>query len=280
MFKKIYTNADENENVEELIWITDIHEDACTMEELESFHKIITDQPGKTVLIGGDISNGHKSLDYLYSLVKTVGKPIYFVLGNHDFYGENISKTRIKASNLGNNCSSLCYLTGNPPIPLTASTALIGHDGWADGRVGNFLQSTISLGDYYLINDLKPYEGEELLNKLKQLGDDSAETLKKSLEEALNQFSNIIILTHVPPFREACCYEGHPCDDNWGPHFVCQVMGEMIVSCAAQNPDKNILILSGHSHNKADVQISHNIRVVTGQVTLGFPSIQASVYFS
>jgi predicted MPP superfamily phosphohydrolase len=280
MQKNLYIPNDPHECGKELIWITDIHEDACSPEKMQKFLSKLKHNPASTILIGGDTSNGHKSFEYLKRLYEHTHKNIYFVLGNHDYYTQKIGETRQKAQEINTENSALKYLTNAGVIPLSDKTALIGHDGWADGRIGNFLQSTISLSDYSLIEDLNHLEGAELLAKLNELGDEAAQSLENTLHQAFTNFSQVIVLTHVPPFREVCCYEGKICDDNWGPHFVCVAMGQMILSVAKKHPNKEVLLLCGHSHSDADVQIAPNIRAVAGDVVLGEPAIQATIHFA
>lgn len=263
----------------QVLWVTDIHEDSCTKEKLSEFIKILLQHEATSLLVGGDTSNGQKSIEFLQELKKKTKKTIYFVFGNHDFYGYGIEETRQKAVDICSQVPGFHYLSEGCVFALSESTALVGHDGWADGRVGDFLQSTISLGDYFLIKDLKGHEGPDLLHKLNALGDEAADKLGKTLVQALKKFSQVIILTHIPPFKEVCCYHGMVCDDNWGPHFVCEAMGKKILTIAKEYPKKEILVLCGHSHTHAEAQIASNVRSVAGEAVLGEPFIQASIWY-
>lgn len=278
---KTYTIPNHHPDIchKQILWVTDIHEDSCTPESLNLFIEEIARHDAPAVLVGGDTSNGQKSLDFLEILAEKTGKSLYFVLGNHDFYGHKIHDIREKAFALSQRNPNIHYLSDGDVCSLSESTGLIGHDGWADGRVGDFIQSTVSLGDYFLIDDLKDREGKELLDILHQLGDEAAEILGNSLEKALKKFSKIIMITHVPPFKEVCCYHGMPCDDNWGPHFVCDAMGKKIFSLMKAHPDVEILVLCGHSHTNAEAQILPNVRAVAAESILGAPSIQGTVWF-
>ena len=50
---------------------------------------------------------------------------------------------------------------------------------------------------------------------------------------------SVIVLTHVPPFREACWYQGHTTDDHWAPFFVCGEVGQACLLRPASDPTAN-----------------------------------------
>jgi hypothetical protein len=81
--------------------------------------------------------------------------PIYFVLGNHDFYHGSIAAVRQAVARQSAASRWLHWLPISGVVPLTATTALVGHDSWADGRLGDFLGSEVLLNDYVLIAELR-----------------------------------------------------------------------------------------------------------------------------
>ena len=58
-------------------------------------------------------------------------------------------------------------------VPVGAETALIGHDGWADGRCGDYAASRALLNDYRLIRELSGHSPRTRLTVLNALGDNS-----------------------------------------------------------------------------------------------------------
>src|SRR5262249_39135637 len=58
----------------------------------------------------------------------------------------------------------------------------------------------------------------------------------------------LLVLTHVPPFPEACVYGGEPSTPAWLPWFTCIATGEVLSDYAAAHPDQHVLVLCGHSH--------------------------------
>lgn len=260
-----------------VLWITDLHLDAAKQERVNAFFQEMIEQNPDAILIGGDIGNGVNSLAYLKRLTELFQKPLYFVLGNHDFYYSSIKKIRQMARFACDEWKETHYLTRNGVVELTSSTALIGHDGWADGRSGNFLDSTVMLNDYLLIDELKNLTLASRQKMLNQLGSEAADELRPVLLKALEQYEQVLILTHAPPFRESCMYKGRVCDENWAPHFVCQSVGEMLREVLSQFPTKQVLVLCGHSHHGADQKILPNLRVLTGHCELGDPSVQSMI---
>lgn len=270
----------EDSTARRLLWTTDLHLDAFDKTQYRQFFELVLAQKPDILLIGGDISNGISSLSHLKELYKYINKPIYFVLGNHDFYYGSIVKIRAQAKKLSKELPGIFYLTDGGIIPLSKDIALIGHDGWSDARVGDFLESSVVLNDYYLIDELKKLNQEERQLKLNQLGSEAAAYLHKQLSLALETYDRVVLLTHVPPFQESCLYQGKPSDTNWAPHFVGQAVGEALEDIMSRNPKKELLVLCGHSHHGQDIHILPNLRVITGHSDLGIPGIQGLIFIN
>lgn len=261
-----------------LAWLTDLHLDAAEDHVVQQLLQDLVALKPDSILIGGDTCNGHKALNYISSIAQIVEKKVYFVLGNHEFYHESIPQTRDLAYHSTDNNDQLHYLTYEQIIELTPMTALIGHDGWSDARAGNFMDSTIALHDYTLIKELKNLTKSKLQLKLHQLGSQAAQDIRKKLEKAFKQYSNVIILTHTPPFQAACLYDNNIADqDNWAPHFVCKAMGDVLNKLMNAHLDKQVIVLCGHAHHMADISILPNLRVMVGESTLRSPQIQGLI---
>src|SRR3954451_10920779 len=89
------------------------------------------------VLLGGAIAEPPDVADDLEDLDARLGLPIHFVLGNHDFYRGAISRVRAEVATICARSPRLVYLTQTGVVELTEGTGLVGHDGWADGRLGD-----------------------------------------------------------------------------------------------------------------------------------------------
>jgi Icc-related predicted phosphoesterase len=179
-------------------------------------------------------------------------------------------------------------------IRLTNDTSLVGHGGWGDGRAGNFLESRVRLNDFRFIDDLRawrdnsdrtpdaglrefvPYE-QQLLDKLHSLGDEAAAHFRTVLPQALEQSRHVVVLTHVPPFREACWHAGHVSNDQWAPHFTCVAVGVVLREFMERHPDCRMTVLCGHTHSPGRVQILDNLVVLTGGAEYGKPVVQETL---
>ncbi|HEV8051863.1 MAG TPA: metallophosphoesterase [Parachlamydiaceae bacterium] len=266
--------------IKRLAWSTDLHLDAAGRSQSDVYLDLLIAHEPDIVLIGGDVSNGITTFAHLGNMAKRFEKDIFFVLGNHDFYNGSIPVIRNDAKNIGAIASNLHYLTDGAVIELSEQTALIGHDGWSDAYAGDFIKSDVMLNDYFLIDELKRLTHEERFLKLHELGEEAAVSVNKLLLTALEKYDRVILLIHVPPFVEACLYEGHPADDNWIPHFVNIATGKVLEAIMKTKPEKELLVLCGHTHWGQDIQILPNLRVVTGHSELGIPNVQGIIYIN
>ena len=213
-----------------IVWLTDIHLNFVEEKPRQAFLSDVRNAKPDVVLIGGDIGEAHSVTGYLKLLDDCWGLPIYFVLGNHDFYFGAIRSVRETVTRLCQHRANLHFLTSaKSPVQLAGHVGLIGHDGWADGRSGNYEQSSILLNDYRLIEELSECSKQTRRQRLESLGDEAADHTRSLLTMALEQHSSVYLLTHVPPVREACWYEDRVSDDNWAPHFTCVAMGQAML---------------------------------------------------
>ena len=110
---------------------------------------------------------------------------------------------------------------------LPSLPALAAYDGWGDGRLGDYRSSDVELNDFRLIEEFYEDPAQQLA-KLHVLGDEAAAHFRGVLPEALSRFRQVVVLTHVPPFRESCWHEGNISDDKWLPFFTCKAVGDVL----------------------------------------------------
>ena len=262
-----------------LAWLTDIHLNFLDEVERQRFWETASEQ-ADAFAITGDIAESPSIIDCLKEMEAILRKPVYFVLGNHDFYRGSISETRDEVTRLAEQSEFLVYMTAATVVELSPRTALIGHDGWADARLGDFHSSDVFLNDYVAIKELRKWKGEFGIDKpaleeaLQRLGDEAAHHFQDVLQEAAAYHSSVIALTHVPPFKEAAWYDGRHSDDNWLPHFACKATGDALRGVMVCEPQTRLLVLCGHTHGQGEVQISENLQVLTGEAEYGHPVIQ------
>ncbi|MGB3562616.1 MAG: metallophosphoesterase [Thermoanaerobaculia bacterium] len=261
-----------------LVWATDLHLDTVAEADIEDFCSRVAQTQSEALLLGGDLGQAGDLEYWLDYLVARIQLPTYFVLGNHDYYGSDIATIRGRIRQL--DLPLLHWLPDTGCVELGEDTALVGHGGWGDARLGDLEASPVVLTDYLAIKDLADevniqdlVEGSwdkfRLKRKLAKLGDEAAACLRGPLVQALERFARVIVLTHVPPFREACWHRGRISDDNWLPSFTCKAVGDLILSCAESRPDCQITVLCGHTHGSGKVQILPNLSVYTAEAAYG-----------
>lgn len=255
------------------VWLTDLHLNHCQDDYVEQFfHEVLEHNPD-SLLISGDFSESFQLLRYLRWLESFFTCPIYFVLGNHDFYFTRINFMRNQVSSLCEDRQHLIYLSQEDCIALTPKVGLVGHDGWADGRIGDYGGSIVMMHDYKLIEDLKGLKKAERWDRLKQLGDEAADHIRCVLPKCLEKFDEAILLTHVPPLREACWHEGKISNDEWAPHFTSKAMGDAILEIMGRLPNKRLTVLCGHTHGAGTCEPLENVKIVTGGAIYGRPAV-------
>jgi len=262
-----------------LAWATDIHLNFLTTMGRRRFLESIREQ-ADALVVTGDIAESNSLVATLMVMETLVGMPIYFVLGNHDFYRGSVAGTRSAVAEMIHGSKTMVYLSQTGVVELTPHTGLVGHDGWADGRLGDLDGSDAIMNDFLLIDELNHWRGHYTLDKpalrqaLQALGDEAAAYLKRVLATAATQYPKVIVATHVPPSREAAWYQGRPSADDYLPFFSCKAVGDVLVDVAQLHPNCQILVLCGHTHGGGEIQAAENLRVVTGQAEYGKPEIQ------
>lgn len=281
-------------------WLTDIHLNFVSYIDIVTFADTILKYHPDVILIGGDIGEADSVVDYLLELQKLLEKEICFVLGNHDFYKGSISAVQNRVREVTSNSRQLTWLPEAGVVELTPSVGLVGHGSWADGRFGDYEHSDLLLNDHFFIKDFNPRlmqtdqdsrqffdpdpadsvwflsedAKQQRLCTMQSLADEAARHFQKVLPMALKSFNHVLALTHVPPFREACWYDGKISDDNWLPHFSCKAVGNVLHREMKNHPEQRLTVLCGHTHGRGEAQILENLKVFTGGATYSRPELQ------
>ena len=263
--------------VRRLAWATDVHLNFLSPTGMDAFCAALQHEEPDAILLTGDIAEA-PTVEPLLSIVAAELKtPIYFVLGNHDYYRGSIAAVRAAVADLCRRSSWLAWLPAEGVVPLSKNVALVGVDGWADGRLGDYVRSPVVLNDYLLIADLAGLTRASRLERLNALGDAEAARLSELLTPALASHRKVIVATHVPPFKEACWHEGRISNDDWLPHFTCRATGEVLRRVAQDHPDRTLRVLCGHTHGKGTAEVLPNLKVITGGAEYGEPRVQGTI---
>lgn len=255
-------------------WLTDIHLEFLNKATRALFVRSLRDAAPDILLISGDIAQAPSLEEHLTYLAREVMRPIYFVLGNHDFYLGSIAEVRADVRKFTAQENGLHWLGAGGVVRLTNRTNLVGHDGWCDGRLGDYQHSGVRLNDFLLIDELSNLSKEALFETLNRLGDEAAAHFRRTLPEALETADHVVVVTHVPPFRESAWYNGRPCDPYWLPFFSCKAVGDVLSEFMQQYPNRRMTVLCGHTHGGGTSQILPNLTTVTGPAEYRSPVIQ------
>jgi predicted phosphohydrolase len=258
-----------------IVWLTDIHLNFLRPVQLDKFYQMIKDSKPDCVLISGDISEAPR-LQYTFQQFEArLPYPIYFVLGNHDFYGASTADVHSLVHELTCDSPTVHWLNESGIVELAPNVGLIGHDGWADGRYGDYEASKIMLNDYLAIRDFVGMTKAQRLILLNKLGDAAARYVEEWLPKALARFDRVFFMTHVPPFAGACVHEGQPFNDDWLPHFASKALGDALLKVMQAHPEKNLTVLCGHTHGRIEVQMMDNLLVMVGGAEYSHPEVQS-----
>jgi predicted MPP superfamily phosphohydrolase len=262
-----------------LLWLSDIHLEFLTPGLARAFVAEIATEKPDAVLVTGDISNARGLEYHLCMLAESLPCPVYFELGNHDYYLGSFEQVDALVQKACAQHSNLIHLGHGEIVRLSNESVLVGHRGWADGRAGSGSRSTIRLTDHHLIADLSQLDSQELFARLNQLGDESARYISSIGTEALKTAQTLVIATHVPPFVEAARYENKPSEPNYAPHFVNVAMGHAILELAHRNPDRNFVVLCGHTHHAAIYSPAPNLKIKVAGAQYHAPAIAEILHF-
>lgn len=263
-----------------IAWVTDPHLDHAPVEAIARFRQQLNSAAPDAVVVSGDISESIHLLSALDWLRSAVDAPLWFCLGNHDFYYDSIERVRDAVEDWCQSREGVRYLTRSEPFEIAPGVGLLGHDGWADGRTESYERSVVVMHDARLIANLAGLDKRARWDVMMRLADESARTIGTHLPWALRQWQHVIVVTHVPPFREACWYAGAISDDHWAPHFTNVALGQQLMAAAISAPDRQITVLCGHTHGGGEASPAPNLKVLTGAAEYGSPAVVKVFDFS
>jgi len=255
-------------------WLCDIHLNFLGIRQRLAFYDELNAAEVDAFVVSGDIAEAPGLNWHLEEMAVAVKVPIYFVLGNHDYYRGSVARTREKATRLSTRIENLHWLPAAGVVPLSKECALVGHGCWGDGRLGDYWQSRVRLNDFMLIKELKGHHGADLLGLLHHLGDEAAAFLRGIMHEALASYEHVFCVTHVPPIlEEVWCEEGQA-DPEFLPFFTCQAAGKVLDSLAESHPANRLTVLSGHTHMAATLPVRPNLELCIGAASYCEPTLQ------
>lgn len=258
-----------------LIWLSDIHLNFLNTLADEAARMVarrVMDCRPDAVVISGDISDAPTVVPGLKALAAAVPCPVYFVLGNHDFnYGSVAAVREAVGEPLAPN---LIYLPASGPIGLAPGVALVGHDGWADGRNGDFLGTPVEVNDFYLIQEFRPLATRwGRYNLMAELADEAAQYFGEVLPSVVTANRQVVLVTHVPPFVDAAFHNGRVSDPDYLPFFSNRCVGDVLREVMARHPKSQLTVLCGHTHGAGVYEAADNLVVYTASADYGRASV-------
>jgi len=263
-----------------LLWLTDTHLDHTDSLSRQAFYEKLRSAVYDAAVITGDISMSRLLATHLGELAKAcTPREVYFVLGNHDFYGGCFDEVDRIAAACCKKHSNLHHLGQGEIVRLGPSSALVGHRGWSDGRAYGGRRTSRRFPDQDGIRDLRYRSTYPAFRKMERLGRESGGYFRRVLPHALASYRHVLIATHVPPFARAVRFDDQPCDQLQLPHYVNASAGAVIQRVGEHFPKTEITVLCGHTHHGNTVRIADNLEVRVGQARRGAPAIEDIIDF-
>jgi predicted MPP superfamily phosphohydrolase len=93
-----------------LLWLTDIHFDFLNQLQRSAYLSTLANQAPGAVLLGVDLSTARRLAEDLEAIRAALKVPVYFVLGNHDYYYGSIAGVREQMRRLSRKNKKLVWL--------------------------------------------------------------------------------------------------------------------------------------------------------------------------
>jgi hypothetical protein len=154
--------------------------------------------------------------------------------------------------------------------------AVVGHDGWADGRNGDLAGSTFVPHDFRFIHDFDVFAtAAGRLRVMQWLANEAAAHFLQVLPPAAASNERAIVVTHVPPFAGASWYRGRPSGPDLLPFYSSRCIGDAVLSVMARHPTCHATVLAGHTHGRAHYDATANVQAQVAAAVYGHPRIAA-----
>ena len=259
-----------------LAWVTDPHLDHARVAALTRHAEALRALAPDAVLVTGDFATAPRLPRWLRAYHRFAERPVYFVLGNHDYWGATIRETRARVREVVASEPGITWLTEAGVVPMGRG-ALVGHDGWYDARTGDWESQKVRMQDWELVHDLREAEShEDLVSRIRALADEAEAALLPRVEEAARSAPSVLIATHVPPWPlPPHARPMDPSGDAIAPWYVARQMGQALERLAGRHPRVQFRVLAGHTHaRRRDLVLRENLRCDVGRARYGAPGIE------
>lgn len=231
-----------------ILVLSDFHLEFCPWEE----DLWLDPNPNADVVVlAGDFATQKQEhLDKLVQLLSNVTVPIVYVMGNHDFYYNSLSRGRDKFKDMLQKQDDFeCYVLENEFV-IIGDTVFYGTPLWTDFELPGYLTPpgiiAKNVSDFYSItHKRKPIGFPRYVQKFQE----SVQFLREHLTGPRN--TKRVVVTHWAPNMKSIGpqFQGNPLN----PYFVNQ-LPEGLVSGAD-------VWVHGHTHGTSDYMVG-NCRIV------------------
>ncbi|WP_165475086.1 metallophosphoesterase family protein [Legionella yabuuchiae] len=239
------------------LWLTDLHVNRLDKEQYIHLLERIQASEAEAVWITGDIGDPPLNWRFLEDLFCKFTKPVYFVLGNHDYYHLQVDEARQKARNLSHAYPNAYYLTYESGFTLK-DNFIVGIGCWSNTGSIPLRENT---WDSDSIKDLMRLNLDDLNSKLNQLAEqDAAFLLQKCAAGIKKSIKTIIIFTHIPPME---AMHGHypvrTLEENRTIYYSF-ALSDALKQLLDTYPEINLRVYSGHLHQVQEYQITDRLQ--------------------
>jgi predicted phosphohydrolase len=254
-----------------IAWMSDVHLNCADEIAIQAFITELAKATPDCVIITGDISVSVLLKKHLWMIENAVKVPVYFICGNHDFWGGSFNSVAFMLMELEERNPNIKWLSNNPYIKLSDNTVIVGHDCFYDAGYGDWTRSNLLLNDWFKISDFKFQPQNMIVDIARNYAVKGANHIFDNLTSAINDgYEHSIVLMHPPPFAEASLYKGMPASDYSLPWYSCKVAGDALLSIAEKY--KSIDVFCGHTHSKCTYTPLDNLTVRLENSQYGYPS--------
>lgn len=252
------------------VWWSDMQLHVMNRAARFALYQQVIDAGADGVWLSGDMFEEHRARVILLELTRAVGVPTYFVLGNRDYYHSGVKEMHARVSYALRREKRLHWLTHESGWMLTEECALVGVDGWADGRLGSKFEGLAIQEDRHRIHDLyRAYMSGKpsLMAKMQAMADQDASRLQRQLANVFAHHcpKQVFVLSHIPPMlADVRCG-----DEDLLPFYASLVLGEALVQVAEAQPMTTFKVLCGAlgDHHMCQMQLCGNVLVHMGSVS-------------
>lgn len=246
------------------LWLTDLHVNRLDQEQYNQLLNRIKISDAEAIWLTGDIGDPPLNWTFLEDLFCIFNKPIYFVLGNHDYYHQQVDATRQKARDFSQSYPNAYYLATEAGF-VWEEQFILGVGGWAN--TGN-IPIKEKTWDSDAIDDLLRLNNFQLQTKLNELAESDAQTLLlKCAAGITDKIKKVTIFTHVPPTDAMHGkYSIKPLQDNRTIYYS-SALSAAFKSLLQDYPDIEFQVYSGHLHQSQVYKINDRL---TGYVAKAY----------